>query len=147
MASYGDGPLAGELAAAAEQAHGGYREMARYLREDYAPRASERDAVGAERYAVAARISLGADIDPAEAYEWGWAELARIEAERGPDQVRPDLVAARRARRGGPVPDVVRALHRLPRGGARSSPAGGRGHDGGGHAVPVRQVRVRERAR
>jgi uncharacterized protein (DUF885 family) len=73
--------LAGELAAAAEQAHGGYRELARYLREDYAPRASERDAVGAERYAVAARISLGADIDPAEAYEWGWAELARIEAE------------------------------------------------------------------
>ena len=81
VASYGDGPLAGELAAAAEQAHGGYRELARYLREDYAPRASERDAVGAERYAVAARISLGADIDLSEAYEWGWAELARIEAE------------------------------------------------------------------
>ena len=81
VASYGDGPLAGELAAAAEQAHGAYREMARYLREDYAPRAAERDAVGAERYAVAARISLGADIDLAEAYEWGWAELARIEAE------------------------------------------------------------------
>src|SRR6266700_2317052 len=81
VASYGDGLLAGELAAAAEQAHGGYLEMARYLREDYAPRASERDAVGAERYAVAARISLGADIDPMEAYEWGWGELARIEAE------------------------------------------------------------------
>jgi uncharacterized protein (DUF885 family) len=81
VASYGDGPLAGELAAAAEQAHGAYREMARYLRENYAPRAAGRDAVGAERYAVAARISLGADIDMAEAYEWGWAELARIEAE------------------------------------------------------------------
>ena len=81
MAAYGDGPLSGELATAAEQAHGAYREMARYLREDYAPRAAERDAVGAERYAVAARISLGADIDLAEAYEWGWAELARIEAE------------------------------------------------------------------
>ena len=26
-------------------------------------------------------MSLGADIDLAEAYEWGWAELARIEAE------------------------------------------------------------------
>ena len=81
VASYGDGPLAGELAAAAEQAYGGYRELARYLREDYAPRAAERDGVGGERYAVAARISLGADIDLAEAYEWGWAELARIEAE------------------------------------------------------------------
>ncbi len=81
VASYGDGPLAGELAAAAEHAYGGYRELARYLREDYAPRAAERDGVGGERYAVAARISLGADIDLAEAYEWGWAELARIEAE------------------------------------------------------------------
>jgi uncharacterized protein (DUF885 family) len=30
---------------------------------------------------VAARLSLGADIDLAEAYEWGWAELGRIEAE------------------------------------------------------------------
>src|SRR6266480_3743274 len=37
---------------------------------------------------------------------------------RGPDQARPDLVAARRAGRRGQVPDLVRALHRLPRGGA-----------------------------
>jgi uncharacterized protein (DUF885 family) len=81
VASYGDGPLAGELAEAAAQAHRGYREVARYLREDYAPRAAERDGVGAGRYALAARLSLGADIDLAEAYEWGWAELGRIEAE------------------------------------------------------------------
>jgi uncharacterized protein (DUF885 family) len=80
-AAYGDGPLAGELAAAVAQAHRGYREIARYLRADYAPRAAEADGVGAERYAVAARLSLGADLDAAEAYEWGWAELARIEAE------------------------------------------------------------------
>jgi uncharacterized protein (DUF885 family) len=81
VAGYGDGPLAGELAAAAAQAHQGYREIARYLREDYAPRAAETDGVGAERYAIAARLGLGADLDLAEAYEWGWAELARIEAE------------------------------------------------------------------
>jgi uncharacterized protein (DUF885 family) len=81
VASYGDGPLAADLAAAAVQAYGGYTELARYLREDYAPRATGTDAVGAERYAVAARLSLGADIDLVEAYEWGWAELARIEAE------------------------------------------------------------------
>jgi uncharacterized protein (DUF885 family) len=81
VASYGDGPLAGELAAAADRAYSGYRELARYLREDYAPRAAERDGVGAERYAVAARLGLGADIDLAEAYQWGWAELARIEDE------------------------------------------------------------------
>ena len=81
VASYGDGPLAAELATAVAQAYQGYADMARYLREDYAPRATEVDAVGAERYAVAARLSLGADIDLKEAYDWGWAELARIEAE------------------------------------------------------------------
>ena len=81
VASYGDGPLADELAAAAGAAYRGYREIARYLREDYAPRAAEADGVGAQRYAVAARLSLGADIDLTEAYEWGWAELRRIEAE------------------------------------------------------------------
>jgi uncharacterized protein (DUF885 family) len=81
VASYGEGPLAAELAAAAIRADQGYAEIARYLREDYAPRATDVDAVGAERYAVAARLSLGADIDLKEAYEWGWAELRRIEAE------------------------------------------------------------------
>jgi uncharacterized protein (DUF885 family) len=91
VASYGDGPLAAELAAAVAQAYQGYADMARYLREDYAPRATEVDAVGAERYAVAARLSLGADIDLKEAYDWGWAELARIEAEMTAeaDAVRP----------------------------------------------------------
>src|SRR5580658_2260939 len=81
VASYGDGALAAELAAAAAQADQGYTEIARYLREDYAPRATEVDGVGAERYAVAARLSLGADIDLKEAYEWGWAEIQRINDE------------------------------------------------------------------
>jgi uncharacterized protein (DUF885 family) len=81
VAAHGDGPLAAELAAAVAQAYQGYTDIARYLREDYAPRATEVDAVGAERYAVAARLNLGADIDLKEAYDWGWAELARIEAE------------------------------------------------------------------
>jgi uncharacterized protein (DUF885 family) len=81
VASYGEGPLAGELAAAAAAANQGYAELARYLREDYAPRAVGADGVGAERYAVAARLSLGADLDPPEAYEWGWGELRRIQDE------------------------------------------------------------------
>ncbi|GAA3507782.1 uncharacterized protein (DUF885 family) [Streptosporangium album] len=81
VTSYGDGRLAGELARAAALAHMAYTETARYLRQDYVPRAAEQDGVGAERYAVAARQSLGADIDLAEAYAWGWAELGRIEAE------------------------------------------------------------------
>src|SRR5580704_17363455 len=81
VAAYGDGPLAAELAAAVRQAYQGYTEIARYLREDYAPQATEVDGVGAERYAVAARLNLGANIDLKEAYQWGWAELQRIEAE------------------------------------------------------------------
>jgi uncharacterized protein (DUF885 family) len=81
VASYGEGPLAAELAAAAATAYQGYAELARYLREDYAPRAAGADAAGAERYAVAARLNLGADIDLPEAYEWGWGELRRIQDE------------------------------------------------------------------
>lgn len=81
IARYGDGPLAGELAKAAETAYAGYTDLARYLREEYAPRAAQADGVGADRYAVSARLSLGADLDAREAYDWGWAELARIEAE------------------------------------------------------------------
>jgi uncharacterized protein (DUF885 family) len=98
VAAYGQGPLAGRLAAAAEAAHAGYAETARYLRTDYAPRASASDAVGAERYAVAARLCLGADIDPLEAYEWGWEELHRIEAElaREAGRVHPERVSTRR---------------------------------------------------
>ncbi len=96
VASYGDGPLAKELADAAAAASAGYAEVARYLREEYAPRATETDGVGAERYAIAARQSLGADLDAAEAYEWGWAELARIEAEMAAEagRIRPGASVA-----------------------------------------------------
>jgi uncharacterized protein (DUF885 family) len=85
VASYvsgnGNGSLAAELARASAAADSGYAATARYLREEYAPRARETDGVGADRYAVGARMSLGADIDFTDAYQWGWAELARIEAE------------------------------------------------------------------
>ena len=102
VAGYGDGPLAAELAAAACAAHAGYAETARYLRESYAPRATETDAVGAERYALAARLTLGADLDPREAYEWGWAELARIEAEMAAE--------AGRVRHGASVDEATAIL-------------------------------------
>ena len=103
VASYGDGPLAAELVAAAAQAYEGYGEMARYLREDYAPRATKVDGVGAERYAVAARLNLGADIDLKEAYEWGWAELQRIDAEM--------TTEANAVRRGASVPEATAILN------------------------------------
>jgi uncharacterized protein (DUF885 family) len=91
LSGYGDGPLAADLAAAAADAYQGYTSIARYLREEYAPRAAEADAVGPERYAIGARLSLGMDLDAREAYEWGWGELARIEAEMAAEagQVKP----------------------------------------------------------
>jgi len=76
-----DGPLREELAAAAAAAHTGYAEAARWLAEEYAPRAAEADGVGPERFAVASRLSLGADLDPADSYAWGWEELRRLERE------------------------------------------------------------------
>jgi len=101
--SYGDGPLAAELAGAVAAAHAGYAEVARYLRTEYAPRASEVDAVGAERYAVAARESLGADIDLVEAYQWGWAELERVETEL--------TAEADRVRAGASVEEAIAVLN------------------------------------
>ena len=96
VAAYGDGPLSGELAAAADRAHEGYASLARYLRETYAPRAALVEGVGEERYAVNARLSLGADLDMREAYEWGWDELARIESEMAAEAalVRPGASVA-----------------------------------------------------
>jgi uncharacterized protein (DUF885 family) len=48
IASYGDGPLENTLTTAAAKAYGGYAELARYLREVYAPRAAAADGVGAD---------------------------------------------------------------------------------------------------
>ncbi|MGZ4727724.1 MAG: DUF885 domain-containing protein [Acidimicrobiales bacterium] len=67
-----------EAAVAASMA---YAELAEYLRTTYAPDARESDAVGADRYAMLARGFLGAEVDLAEAYQWGWDELGRIEAD------------------------------------------------------------------
>ena len=88
LAEYGDGPLAVPLAKAAEAAHAGYAELAGYLRDEYAPRATERDGVGARRYAVASRLALGADVDLLEAYDWAWAELHAVEAELASEAAR-----------------------------------------------------------
>lgn len=78
---YGDGPLRAELAAAAAAAHQAYADTAGWLAGEYAAGAAEADGVGPERYAVASRLALGAAIDPADAYAWGWEELRRLERE------------------------------------------------------------------
>ncbi|MFC4555948.1 DUF885 domain-containing protein [Georgenia faecalis] len=68
-----------DAAAAAAVALG---ELRAWLAADYAAAAEGTpDAVGRERYLLAARSTTGARVDPEEAYAWGWAELGRIEAE------------------------------------------------------------------
>ncbi|CAN5170033.1 DUF885 domain-containing protein [soil metagenome] len=71
-----------------------------------APRGREADGVGRERYSLASRYFLGAEVDLEETYAWGWAELKRIET---------DMAAtADRIVSGGSVADAVAALDAEP---------------------------------
>ena len=63
-------------ASGAEQAYGRLRD---FLADELLDVAPERDAVGIERYRPLSRYFLGAAMEPAEAYEWGKQELARIQ--------------------------------------------------------------------
>ncbi|TAK01841.1 MAG: DUF885 domain-containing protein [Chloroflexota bacterium] len=77
-----DATLQGELDAAARDAGEAYGTLGAWLRDEYAPIATEVDASGDERYQAWARYLLGTELDLDEAYAWGWAELARLEAEK-----------------------------------------------------------------
>jgi uncharacterized protein (DUF885 family) len=76
-----DDALRSDLAAAARVASQAYADLATFLRQDLAPKASEEDAVGEQAYRLWSRLYLGTAVDLQEAYEWGWAEFIRIEAE------------------------------------------------------------------
>lgn len=70
------------LGDAAAKATDATRELSAYLMNTYLPDAEGTpDAVGAERYRRSAKRIIGADIDPHEAYEWGWGEYVRLRAE------------------------------------------------------------------
>jgi uncharacterized protein (DUF885 family) len=76
-----------DLAAAAGAADAATAEIRDYLRDDYGPRTEGTpDAVGRERYALAARRWTGSDLGAGdgleEAYAWGWSEYRRILAEQ-----------------------------------------------------------------
>jgi uncharacterized protein (DUF885 family) len=71
------------LLANANRATEAYAGLARFLADEYAPHATERDVVGPDRYALLARVFNGMQLDLAEAYEWGWHELHRIEHDMG----------------------------------------------------------------
>ena len=83
--------LRSDLAAAAASAEEGVTNMARFLRETYMPGASERDAVGEERYSLGARAYNGVELDLRDTYAWGWEQLAWVdsEMEKTAEQIAP----------------------------------------------------------
>ncbi|WP_249932990.1 DUF885 domain-containing protein [Blastococcus sp. CCUG 61487] len=83
--------LGRDLADAAERASGSLHGFAEHLDRVLLPTAPETDGVGRDRYLVESRFHTGARLDLDETYEWGWAELARIvaEKERVAEQIAP----------------------------------------------------------
>jgi uncharacterized protein (DUF885 family) len=71
--------LRARLDAGAVDAAAAYTELAHWLEATVLPAATDRDAVGRDRYAVHVREYLGTVIDVDETYAWGLEELARVE--------------------------------------------------------------------
>jgi uncharacterized protein (DUF885 family) len=84
--------LQAEVELGAQAAREATIDYARFLREELAPLGRDKDAVGREHYSLASRYFLGATVDLQETYEWGFAELARIEADMRTvaDKILPD---------------------------------------------------------
>ncbi len=77
----GSDALRSDLVSAARDANAAYEDMGRFLSDEYAPSASDRDGVGEERYALSSRAFNGIALDFAETYEWGWEQLRWVESE------------------------------------------------------------------
>ncbi|MFJ5679412.1 DUF885 domain-containing protein [Streptomyces sp. NPDC093097] len=78
--------LRAELDTAAEAATGALVELRDWFRDVYGPAIEGApDVVGRERYARLARFYNGADLDPEEAYAYGWSEFHRLLAEMEAD--------------------------------------------------------------
>lgn len=76
-----DGSTRAAVETAAAGARKAYDEFGAWLLTELAPKAPSRDAAGLEVYELSSRVFLGATVDLAETYAWGWQELARIVAE------------------------------------------------------------------
>ena len=70
-----------QLRKAAKNASEALSETADFLVNDYAPQDDTHDGVGPERHALARRRFMGMKVEAKDAYEWGWAEVQRIDAE------------------------------------------------------------------
>lgn len=79
------------VAEGADRAREAIGDFADWLESVYLPAAGETDAAGRDRYVRSADRLVGLEIDPDEAYEWGWQELARLlsELERVADDISP----------------------------------------------------------
>jgi uncharacterized protein (DUF885 family) len=102
-----DARLTSDLSAAAAAADASYGELAVFLRESYAPGATDVDAVGRERYALGSRECNGLAVDPEATYAWGFEELHRIEAEM--------VAAAGELRPGAGVSEAIELLESDPK--------------------------------
>lgn len=105
--SGGPDALRADLDAGAAAASTAYTDLAEFLRTELLPKAPEKDAVGEEVYRLYSRRYLGATLDLREAYEWGWAEFLRIEAEM--------KEIANRIRPGATLAEAAAALDADPR--------------------------------
>ena len=81
QASVGDEALGDDLRTALRRARLACSEMAAWFEQQYLPAATERDAVGEERYARHAKAFLGTELDLAETYRWGWDHLMELWSE------------------------------------------------------------------
>ncbi len=96
LAAPGPERLRAGLDAGAAAATAAVDALRTYLLEGYGPRAvGAPDAAGPERYAVAARVQTGADLDLDDAYAYGLAEVERLEGEmaREAERVLPGATA------------------------------------------------------
>jgi uncharacterized protein (DUF885 family) len=75
------GALATELRRGADAATRATADFGTFLRDEMAPRGRAKEAAGEERYALASQYFLGAKVDLAETYLWGFEELHRLERE------------------------------------------------------------------
>lgn len=93
------------LETASQAARAAYTGFARFLSDELAPVARERDGVGRDLYQLHSRAFVGAQIDLDDTYEWGIEELRRMVDEQ-------ETIAKRLG--GGSVADAVAALDSDP---------------------------------
>ncbi|HVW45385.1 MAG TPA: DUF885 domain-containing protein [Amycolatopsis sp.] len=99
--------LRSDLERGARSAQEAYAELAGFLRAELAPKARVKDAVGEDAYRLWSRYFVGATLDPREAYEWGWGEFSRLEAEM--------REVAARLKPGATLAETAAALDEDPR--------------------------------